>query len=99
MAHKTRWDKVGNTYYLRSEYCYPGSIVSIEPSGYRRYRVGLHLRKDARAQAEAKGLKPKPIISKREWALASAKKHGNRIAHDLKWLRDAGIVATEQTQE
>ena len=99
MAHKVRWDKVGDTYYLRSEYCYPGSIVSVEPSNYRRYRVGLHLRKDAKAEAEAKGLKPKAIISKREWALNSAKKKAMQLAHDIKWLRDAGIVATEQTQE
>ena len=99
MAHQTRWEKIGSTFYLKAEYCYPGSVVTVEPSGYRRYRVGLHIRKDAKAKAEAEGLKPKPIISKREWALNSAKKKAMQLAHDIKWLRDAGIVPAEITQE
>lgn len=91
-----KWEKVGNEVFrLNQDDCYPGTLVEVFLSGYKKWRVRLTNTEDAPPAS----VMPNEVSRKRGktasvagWATAAtAKKKAIEVHRNRKWLEQAGI--------
>lgn len=94
---KDKWEKIGEHYYLKKEFCYPETTVEVRHSGYKKWIICISNKSEKVQAKQELARKPGSVVSRRTWKQPGiAKYEAAALAHNRGWLTSAGITFKEE---